>query len=318
MFLERTGRSLLCLSLLATALFSQLPPGATQPQTVGGGRGASGGRGPADPWPGKKKLLAIGDVHTGYHHDSTTHALSVIERLGRESGAYVTVIHTDMQVVTKGPIYGLGRYAPPPGGGPTRNNAKNLDFYDAIFFIGEGDGDLTDQQKTDLLSFIKDDGKGFVGAHASNGDFTPWTEFGEMLGGNLDGEFPTGDMPVIVEDPKFPGMDAFPLSFVFRDQFPIVKEPYSRDKVHVLARLDASKLDLTKGNGMRRADKDFPIAWAKTYGKGRVYFNSLGHPEETWDDPRVQKMYLEGIKWVMGMTNPDVTPRPMPNRGQAK
>jgi hypothetical protein len=50
------------------------------------------GPGPAgltipDAYAGKKKVLAIGDVHTGYQHDSVSHALATIERLGRDSGA---------------------------------------------------------------------------------------------------------------------------------------------------------------------------------------------------------------------------------------
>jgi type 1 glutamine amidotransferase len=48
------------------------------------------------------------------------------------------------------------------------------------------------------------------------------------------------------------------------------------------------------------------------YGKGRVYYSTLGHVEQNWDDPRFQKMYLEAIKWAMGLVNADVTPRPLP------
>jgi len=32
--------------------------------------------------------------------------------------------------------------------------------------------------------------------------------------------------------------------------------------------------------------------------------------EENWDDPRIQKMYVEAIKWAMGLADADVTPRP--------
>ena len=45
------------------------------------------------------------------------------------------------------------------------------------------------------------------------------------------------------------------------------------------------------------------------------YNRQLGphiHREETWDRPDVQNMYLEAIKWALGMTNADVTPHPMP------
>ena len=52
---------------------------------------------------------------------------------------------------------------------------------------------------------MKDDGKGFVGAHTGDDAFFDWPEFGEMIGGYFDnhpwGQF---DAPVIVEDPAFP------------------------------------------------------------------------------------------------------------------
>ena len=44
----------------------------------------------------------------------------------------------------------------------------------------------------------------------------------------------------------------------------------SRGKIHVLAHLDASTLDLTKPL-VHRKDGDFPAAWSKTYGQGRVF-----------------------------------------------
>jgi uncharacterized protein len=38
------------------------------------------------------------------------------------------------------------------------------------------------------------------------------------------------------------------------------------------------------------------------YGKGRVFYSTLGHTEEAWADPDIRKMYFEAIKWVLGMT----------------
>ena len=51
-----------------------------------------------------KHVLAWADVRNGYQHESITHALSTIERLGWESGLYDTVIRTDSQSITKSPI----------------------------------------------------------------------------------------------------------------------------------------------------------------------------------------------------------------------
>jgi type 1 glutamine amidotransferase len=266
----------------------------------------------ADPYPGMKKLLAIGDVHTGYQHDSVSHALATIERLGRESGLFATYIRTDTQLITKDPIWGTGKYAAPPQG--TRGvNAKNLNYFDAIFFYGLGEEDLSDRQKSDLFSFVHDDGKGFIGAHSAIDAFYNWPEYGQMVGAYFDNH-PWGvmDAPIVVEEPTFPGMKLFPHEFTLRDEIYVpTVTPYSREKLDVLARLDATKIDL-KVKDLHRTDKDFPVAWVKEYGKGKVFYSTLGHPDSAWDNPQIQTMYLEAIKWAFGLTQ--YTPRPHPLR----
>jgi hypothetical protein len=56
---------------------------------------------------------------------------------------------------------------------------------------------------------------------------------------------------------------------------------------------------------------DFPLAWAKTYGKGRVFYLAFGHAAATWDNPDIYRMYFEALKWSLGLTDADVTPRPL-------
>jgi hypothetical protein len=130
-----------------------------------------------------------------------------------------------------------------------------------------------------------------------------------MLGGVFD-QHPWGtfNAPIIVEDPSFPGVKQWPQSFVLQDEIYQMKD-YSRDKVRVLMRLDAGKLDLKNPN-VHRADRDFAVTWAKTYGKGRVYYTTLGHVQENWDNPQMQEMFIEAIKWATRMVDADVTPRP--------
>jgi uncharacterized protein len=242
--------------------------------------------------PRRKRVLAWGDTITAFQHDSISHALATMERLGRESGAFDTYIRTDSQLITKQPIMR----------GP--RNARNLDYFDAIFYFGTGDN-LNAQQKKDLLSFIRDDGKGFVGAHTGDDAFFEWPEFGEMIGGYFDGHpWVQFDAPIIMEDRTFPAMKHFPARFVIHDEIYQHKD-FSRDKVHVLARLDSEKLDYTKP-GIHRTDKDFPVAWTKMYGKGRVFYSTFGHAAETWDDPNVQKLYLEATRWALRLVGEDV------------
>ena len=45
--------------------------------------------------PRRMRVLAWGDVSQGYQHDSVSHALATIERLGYETGAYDTIIRTE-------------------------------------------------------------------------------------------------------------------------------------------------------------------------------------------------------------------------------
>ena len=66
-----------------------------------------------DAYAGKKKVLVIGDLHTGNQnaHDALSHAIATIEQLGRSSGAYVAFLRTDTQWVTKDEVWGMGDYA---------------------------------------------------------------------------------------------------------------------------------------------------------------------------------------------------------------
>jgi type 1 glutamine amidotransferase len=228
-----------------------------------------------------------------------------MERLGRASGDYDTFIRTDSQLITKRPIVF------PAGTGIASGeqfNVRNLNYFDAIFFFGVREIDLSPEQRADLLSFIKDDGKGLVAAHSAATAFFSWPEFGEMLGGRFD-EHPweIADGTVVVDDPQFPAMRDFPRTSVFRDELYQIKD-FSRDRIRVLAHLDSSKLDLTKPL-VHRTDGDFPAAWARTYGKGRVFYSILGHDAEAWDNPVLQRMYFNAIRWALGLVSGDATPR---------
>lgn len=242
-----------------------------------------------------KKVLAWADVRNGYQHDSITHALSTIERLGYESGLWETTIRTDSQPITKRPIEFKTGTGIATG---EQFLARNLTYYDAIFFFGVREADLTAQQKADLLSFVRDDGKGFVATHAAATAFFSWPEFGEMLGGRFD-EHPWGitDATVVVEDRASSMTKHLPASFVVNDEHYQLKD-FSRDTLHVLARLDASRLNLSAPL-VHRTDKDFPVAWTKTYGKGRVFYSTLGHHRHLWDEAWMRTMYTEALKWVL-------------------
>ena len=284
--------------VVAAAVLLELAAAVQQPPQGRGGRG--GGRG-APAARQRKTLLAWADMRNGIaQHDSVSHALAVIERLGYESGLYDTYIRTDSHIISKQPLMTDGK---PASGGPSLANV------DAIFFLGHREIQLDPQQKAELLSFVKDDGKGFVAGHTASTAFESWPEFGEMLGARYDGHpWNTAYGSVINEDPAFPATRHLPLVFNFTEEF-YQAQAYSRDKIRVLLRLDLSKMPPTPE--LHRTDGDFPLAWAKMYGKGRVFYSAFGHAPATWDNPDVYRMYFEAIKWSLGLTDADVTPRPL-------
>jgi uncharacterized protein len=169
---------------------------------------------------------------------------------------------------------------------------------------------LDASQKAELLQFVRD-GKGFVAAHVALTALESWPEFGEMLGGQFDQHPITGPGTIINESPDFPATRHFPPSFAFNDEFYQPKN-LSREKVDVLLRLDLTNVP---ANPSLHLNGDYPLAWAKTYGKGRVFFGSFAHSNETWDLRSVQQMYFEAMRWALGLTDAD--PKPHPMRGSA-
>ena len=102
----------------------------------------------------------------GWEHDSVSDGMVAIYNMGRESGLWEAILRTDTELITKKDLGG--------------RNTKNLDFFDAIVFVSTtGELDLDDNQKNDMISFIKDDGKGFVGVHAALDTNYKWPECGK-------------------------------------------------------------------------------------------------------------------------------------------
>jgi len=255
------------------------------------------------PAKGMAHVLVVSETK-GFEHDSIPDAMGTIWRMGHESKLWDTTLRTDTELITKKAI--------------KDRNRKDLNYFDALVFASTtGELDLTDDQKTDMLSFVKDDGKGFVGVHAALDTNYKWPEYGEMIGGWFD-EHPwtTFNAPIILEDPEFPAVRHFPHAFVKRDEIYQPKE-WSRSKVNVLLSLDSSKLDYNNPR-VHRQDHDFAVAWSKLYGKGRVFYSTLGHTQESWDDPDIQKMYFEAIKWVLGMTEGSTASHAKPTAESSK
>jgi type 1 glutamine amidotransferase len=120
-----------------------------------------------------------------------------------------------------------------------------------------------------------------------------------MIGGVFDQHPWNQEVGVEVVDRNFAATRHFPPHFNVLDEIYQFKN-YSSEKVHELMRIDIATVDLNARN-VHRTDKDFAVAWEHSYGKGRVFYCLLGHYNEVWARPDIQKMWVEGIKWAMGV-----------------
>ena len=233
----------------------------------------------------------------GFRHGSITVSRQVLESLASRSGALEVTSTEEVSAIS----------------------SSNLRDYDVVFFFTSGELALSDRQKQDLMAFVRE-GKGFGGVHSATDTLYQWPEYGELIGGYFDGHPWTQQVSIDVEDPDHPAMRHLAPSFRISDEIYQFRA-FSRDRVRVLMTLDTATVDL-RAQGVNRADRDFALAWCRTYGQGRVFYTALGHGDETWIDPRFQTMLLNALLWLAGEVPGDAAPRsgaaapaPAVNRG---
>ena len=183
-------------------------------------------------------------------------------------------------------------------------NAENLAQYDGILLNNTTGLKLAVEQKQALLDFVNH-GKGLIGIHAASDNFGDWPEGVALIGGQFDQHPWTGGgtWAFKLDDPAHPVNKSFEgKGFILKDEIYQIKGPYSHATHRELISLDMSdernhKVDQTK---IHRTDGDFPVAWLKQTGKGRVFYCSLGHNPEVYWHPAVVAHYLAGIQYALG------------------
>ena len=223
--------------------------------------------------PQNGKLLYM-TLCKGFHHDSIPLSEQVIKELGEKSGAFQVTVTQDVGAFTK----------------------ENLKKYAAVMFYTTGELPFTDGEKSAFVNFLKS-GHGFVGVHSATDTLYEWEPYIKIVGGHFNNHPWHQLVTVDVVDPNSPLLSSLGKSFQITDEIYQIAD-FQADTSHILLALDPSSVDLN-ARGVKRRDYGWPIAWTRMFGKGRVYYNSLGHEQAVWNDPRYQNMLLKGIKWVM-------------------
>ena len=195
----------------------------------------------------------------------------------------------------------------------------DLDQYDAIAFYTSGvltkpnkakTPPMSAEGKKKLLSAIAA-GKGFVGFHAATDSFhskgprnqnqTEVDPYIAMLGGEFIVHGAQQEAIIRAASPKFPGVKQFGKVQKIKEEWYAFKN-FAKD-LHVILIEDNEGM---KGDCYQRPP--FPATWARTHGKGRVFYTSFGHRDDIWTNPSVQSIIAGGLAWAMGNVKVDVTP----------
>lgn len=228
-----------------------------------------------------KKLLLV-TVTKGFRHSSIPTAEKVLTEIGEKTGAftldYVRQSDGDSEMAEK-------------------MTMAQLQKYDGVIFANTT-GILPLPDKKGFLDWIKS-GKAFIGMHsasdtfhAPDGGVDPYIE---MLGGEFRTHYAQAGVECLVQDPSHPATRDLGQSYNVEKEEIYLLKSYESTKVHELLVLDKHP------NNKSRFGR-FPIAWCKKYGDGNVFYTSLGHREDVWENEEMyQKHILGGIKWALGL-----------------
>ena len=237
----------------------------------------------AEPQAAPRKLLVF-YLTEGFTHGSIPVANECYRQLGEKTGAFTVTFSQDYSVFTP----------------------ESLAQYDAILFNNTTGLKMNANPAhlAALLDFVNK-GKGLVGVHAASDNFNCCKDASDMLGGAFDGHpwGAGGTWRMKLDDPDHPLNRGFKgQGFDLKDEIYQIKGHYSHATERELVSLDMKDDRNWKvnTNGIHRADLDFPISWIKPYGKGRVFYCSMGHNEEVYWNKAVVQHYLDGIQYAIG------------------
>jgi type 1 glutamine amidotransferase len=161
--------------------------------------------------------------------------------------------------------------------GANELTARRLAKAKAIVFLNtSGELHLDAAGKRRLLAFVRKGG-GFVGTHSAADTFAKWPAFHRLVGADFLGHPPPGPGRVDIVDRAF----TTTRSFTITEEFYAFK---GRAKRHVIA----------------RQHDGAPLVWSRHYGRGRVFYDALGHFPATWSDAHQRALVADGLRWAIG------------------
>jgi type 1 glutamine amidotransferase len=179
-----------------------------------------------------------------------------------------------------------------------------LQRFDAVVFNNVSGDVFTPEQRGALRRFIEHGG-GFVGVHASGGDFRyRWRWYAEhLIGAQFTGHpgKPQFQKAVVrIEDRDHPATRNLPAAWSRTDEWYSFERPPRRPGFHVLAAIDERTYDpsmiFDKDIAM---GSDHPVMWWHCVGKGRVFYSALGHTAASYREPLYSGALEDAVRWAL-------------------
>ena len=149
-------------------------------------------------------------------------------------------------------------------------------------------GQITDRQLQSVLAAVAG-GTGIAGVHGGMGDSFRHSPAWHYMAGGLwvahPGDIITYHVDIVDHaDAVTADLESFDVE---SEQYYMLVDPSS----HVLATTTFAHNGCT-----------MPVAWKRTWGKGRVYYCSLGHVAKEFEMPQVLTLAIRGMLWAAGVT----------------
>ncbi len=197
---------------------------------------------------------------------------------------------------------------------PANLIAKHIDA--VIFANTTGDLPLPDRD-----GFIKwvENGHAFCGMHSAGDTFHGFPGYLGMVQAEFKGHGSQVPADLVAGDKAHPANAGIGQTWNLaqEEMYEFKDGSHDRTKIHAIWFLRHAPQDVN-------AAAYFPVSWCRMAGKGRVFYTSLGHREDLWDDtdavkdrknsPEISKQYqahiLGGIKWALGLAPGSAEPNP--------
>jgi type 1 glutamine amidotransferase len=249
-----------------------------------------------------RKVLVYG-ISFGPHRFSIRTAQQVFKLLGEKTGAYEAVVSDDLANFEPEKLKQFDAVIFANATGEVFCRPADKEQFNALNADEKHKQELNASRLAKNLDDYVRGGGGFMGIHSATDSLKSQKSYTDMIGA-VFWQHPWGPNETAViklEAPDSPlAKGIFEKDeFKFHDEIYEFHESLDRKQFHIILSLDVAKSD-KPNRTLRRADGDYPIAWTRSYGQGRVFYCSLGHAMTTFSDPTILKFWLRGIQFAAG------------------